>query len=84
MPMKIPSDHYCDLLPHAPECLRRGHTKIAPGIYQCSDRDWHVVAPEICRHLHIEPTTENCEWIVGLYIELYGGLDSNMGFKIVA
>lgn len=63
------TDDDCDLRPHAPECVRRGHRKLAPGIYRCVEGHDHMILPEICRAAGVPVTRENCERLAKAAVE---------------
>lgn len=66
------SNHCDDLKPHAPDCLKKGHRQLAPGVYVCTEKGHlHIVAPELCRANGYAPTPENIETLVKAMRELY-------------
>lgn len=52
-------DHCDNLRDDVPECLKRSHKEVMPGIYECSEGHQHINGPEVCEALGVEPTREN-------------------------
>jgi len=48
-----------ELLPDAPQCLKRSERRIAPGVYVCAEDHMHIVVPELCRAAGYAVTPEN-------------------------
>lgn len=68
------ANHCDDLKPNAPDCLQRGHTQLAPGVYTCTaEGHLHIIAPELCRAHGYPPTPENCERLAQAAAEMFAG-----------
>lgn len=65
-------DHCDNLKDDVPECLKRGHKLITPGIYECADGHEHVNGPELCEVLGLEPTPENLYRIFRMMEKRFG------------
>lgn len=66
------TSHCDDLKPHAPDCMKRGHRRLAPGVYVCAEEGHlHIVAPELCRAHGYAPTPENIDRLVEAAREQY-------------